>query len=1015
MSKIIMASAGTGKTYRLALEFLALLLEGVPASEILVITFTRKATQEIRERILVFLALLINEDMSSSDRIALMENLSMLRGTTEWPSDRLEWITLQRGLLQIYTIDAFTQTLFRQIAMPVMGLAQFTLVDDSLQEQALSMWLPMLIQDPDIWPKVQVLFVEKNHPVKDLNQLLKKIQYLLKNRWLLSQPVKTYVSLETEDHLQQRWSTLASGLCSTGVSLEKLLKKDYRDLIPFILDPCHAEWTTYWTTHLDELVCDEVYWSKVAYKDKDGQLEPLFRDWQESVSAAFWHRVIAPYQQTVRDLAEIVFVRYDQWIRQTHQLTYADVAYYVYRTLYDPEQGLVDIEHGEVLSPFYERLAAHYRYVLIDEFQDTSVDQWAILSPLINEVISDETQHGGFVAVGDPKQAIYSWRGGESGLLEQLSTWFPFAKRDSLDMTYRTAGQIQSTLNDYFVQCCKSRPDWHYESVQCLPSKETDGQFECQPRSGDRDEAVRGWVDTLGQRIHAGEINPAKTAILVRTNDDLDLLANLLESKGIAVAQESASSILDVGIIQPFVMLWRYLVFGRETDALAFLRSDWVGLDEIAFKTLLDAPRFDALLEWKVEWLQKTGLWGDRIRQLFQDWRIHERSLSPYQYRQIDHLLTIFDQMDVLPSVPADVADVWDILQTYRRSERFRQGVLDGQDQLTLLTVHKSKGLEFEHVIYFWDITVGAPPEQGLMVRTTYNQRYSGPEQVLLYPKTKEKALKNIGLANQILQETQRKKTLERINLHYVALTRAKRHLWIWPYLGEKEDKNFDDTDWGGSPAKDNEKLYQLMRPFITRSTGSLLVSSNSASIPEEINYSVDPALFAPHQSSANSDNTVSQLETRIRYAGFSFIKDQEWGNVVHEYLSHILVDEPAQHEKALRMCRIKYGEWLKNHKVIKALESLKGWIAQHSEWFSSRWQVYTEQLIYVEGFEYRMDRLMVDPLSRQIMIIDYKTGTLKDASQLEHYESALQALDWVRSGGYSISSQFVEVKVTRP
>lgn len=1012
MSKIILASAGTGKTYRLALEFLALLLDGVPASEILVITFTRKATQEIRERILVFLDLLLNVEVSSADRKALINNLSSLGADTVWSSDRLEWIALQRGLLQIFTIDAFTQTLFRQIAMPVMGLAHFTLVDDSLQEQALATWLPTLIQDPDIWPKVQVLFVEKNHPVKDLNQLLKMIQYLLRNRWLLSQPVKAYVSLETEDHLQSRWLALAAGICSTGIALEKLIKKAHLDLIPFIIDPHHPDWDAYWPAHLDALIADDIYWSKVAFKDKDGQLEPLFRDWQESVSAAFWHRVIAPYQRSARDLAEIIFERYDRWVRQTHNLTYADVAYYVYRTLYDPEQGLVDLEHGEVLSPFYERLAAHYRYVLIDEFQDTSVNQWAVLSPLISEVISDETQRGGFVAVGDPKQAIYSWRGGESGLLEQLSNWFPLAKRDSLDMTYRTAGKIQQTLNDYFMQCSHSRPEWHYTPVQCLPTKEAEGLFECYPLSGDRDAAVMKWVDVLVNRIRTGEINPAATAILVRTNDDLDLLANLLEPKGIVVAQESASSILDVGIIQPFVLLWRYLVFGRDTDALAFLRSDWVGLDEVAFKALLDDPHFDSLLQWKEQWLKTRGLWGDRVRQLFRDWSVHERTLSPYQRRQLDHLLTLFDEMDVLPSVPADVSEVFDILQTYRKSERFRQGVLDGQDQLTLLTVHKSKGLEFEHVIYFWDITVGAPPEQGLMIRTTYNQRYSSPEHVLVYPKTKEKALKNIGLANQLLQATQHKQTLERINLHYVALTRAKRHLWIWPYLGEKDDKSFDDADWVGTPAKDNEKLYQLLLPYITQMLDAPSAIHQATSPAMELGQRADD-LFVPHQ--ALSSDVESQLETRIRYAGFSFIKDQEWGNVVHEYLSHVHHDEPAQHDKALRQCRIKYGEWLKNPKVKQALETLKGWIANHPQWFDRRWMVYTEQLIYHQGKEFRMDRLMVDHQSREIMIIDYKTGTLKDTSQLEDYEAALNALDWVKAGGYSVSSQFVEVNVSRP
>ena len=410
-----------------------------------------------------------------------------------------------------------------------------------------------------------------------------------------------------------------------------------------------------------------------------------------------------------------------------------------------------------------------------------------------------------------------------------------------------------------------------------------------------------------------------------------------------------------------------------------------------------------------------TGLWGDRVRQLFKDWKIDELAMSRYQWRQVEHLLTIFDQFDVASTVPADVAEVWDILESYRKSERFRQGVLEGQDQLTLLTVHKSKGLEFEHVIYFWDITYGAPPEQGLMIRTTYNQRYNSPEHVLLYPKTKEKALKNIDIARHILDETKHKQTIERINLHYVALTRAKNHLWIWPYLGEKEaDERGDDAQWGGSPAKDNEKLYQLLLQ-----THGVFAAPTREALPKEApeqrqgTLREDAGLFAPHIPCIS--DSVSQLETRIRYAGFSFIKDQEWGNVVHEYLSHIYQDVPEQHQKALIACQLKYGEWLRNKAVLGAIDHLKDWISGHPEWFDSRWRVFTEQLVYHHDAEYRIDRLMVDDQTKEIFIIDYKTGFLRDTSQLDVYEETIKSLDWVKSDGYSVSSQFVEVKLPRP
>ena len=122
---------------------------------------------------------------------------------------------------------------------------------------------------------------------------------------------------------------------------------------------------------------------------------------------------------------DFLLEQYDKLLFRDKIFTHDDISYYTFRYLYDPDLSLIEADY--VSNLFYEYLSTYTRFVLIDEFQDTSIIQYKILLPIIREVISGAgvKEYGGAIIVGDEKQSIYGWRGGERDLLlnDLSNTW----------------------------------------------------------------------------------------------------------------------------------------------------------------------------------------------------------------------------------------------------------------------------------------------------------------------------------------------------------------------------------------------------------------------------------------------------------------------------------------------------------------------------------------------------------------------------------------------------------------
>lgn len=148
--------------------------------------------------------------------------------------------------------------------------------------------------------------------------------------------------------------------------------------------------------------------------------------------------------------------RYDNLIYRYKNLTYDDITWFTFETLFSSEPPFLNPEDAVSATEFYQCLSHRTRFLLIDEFQDTSLIQFNILKPIIEEITAGEGSKpfGGLIVVGDEKQSIFGWRGGERDLLLNLKDIFPALGDltvEALDKSYRCGPTLMEFINQVFM------------------------------------------------------------------------------------------------------------------------------------------------------------------------------------------------------------------------------------------------------------------------------------------------------------------------------------------------------------------------------------------------------------------------------------------------------------------------------------------------------------------------------------------------------------------------------------
>jgi len=1105
--RIICASAGTGKTYRLALEYLSLILKYYGNSEfsldnILVLTFTRKATAEIRERIIKHLELLLAKpetEEEQKEQKELLQNLRILNNLKDTPlseeeknlllSARKE-IICDQSHLQVMTIDSYTGHIFRNIVRPLRNIERYE-IDTQAVQKIMPFLLDHLMQ-PELRHRFENLLSRKVS--RALDDYTSFFRSLIEQRWLFymltlriaTNPVpnrKLLINNQNSDAeiyrqnflqaMQQLISQVEKIRSAAGqLNLEDYFIKDFKSLaVKGAINPIEI------MNNLRELTPDTAekllatmdksnIWNKQKISVKKYYAENIeLQQTQDEAKCALADYLMGelylPEQKEILTLWASVLKEYDRLIYRYKKLTYEDITWFTFAALFSEEPPFLDPASADSATEFYQFLSHRTRFLLIDEFQDTSLIQFNVLKPIIEEITAGEGSKpfGGLIVVGDEKQSIFGWRGGERDLLLNLKDIFPALSEveiEALDLSYRCGPTLMEFLNKVFANAelhsilQEKEMQWQYNHIDSAAIQEEPGteiEFCLQNFStaADDDNDKNIYTDFVERMVKPALENDASgsIAILCRTNEELAKIQQTLDNSQITSLFQPNRSVISHHFVAPLLSWLRFLSWGNWIDFIAFLRSDYVLINTKVLKQTLNVisriielqkdsarpvkPNFSTIpvvnefyqLSWKQQNKQATQICREIIDLCLPTKQPNERDyLNLHRFLDIiaSYQLTSADKGTSLP-------DLLNYLQENSASDDFKQVSVNADNSLQLLTIHKSKGLQFKRVFVFYNFSSKHNENNNTL---DWALEYEGKtfKHILDYGISLhyQKILKSSSYANLYLQ-AQKRKQLEEINNLYVAFTRAqqKLHLYFGYTLKGGWEEYYDAHKDKNLPAVLCNAVFSYFRNTTPEERGIY----RQKGCLEENKKDQNPAITPPL-------HTIEQVDAHFTICHHRTIESEELlpielpqvkdlknyylierpnliGDLLHFYLSFIIRNETKEHQYALRRCLNRYGAILSAFQIEKMAIRCQTVCKANPYLFTSGWnKIFTEQETIFSGKVLRIDRLMINTSAKEALIADYKSGDIYDLNQLSNYKTALTKLPVFK--GYNINTRIVNV-----
>lgn len=813
------ASAGSGKTFALSLRVVNLLLNGVRPDRILCITFTNKATNEMYQRIIALIRYLAFElspsNINDEARYLLLAQRSDAvfdgingRMFSEHEVNDLRstafeiWQEVVRSIsrLRITTIDSFFNTILRLFPFEAGVMPDFRVLSDIVHQRLSMDAFEVFVED-----------LEHIASLKDLvGELIKKsgkavnspatflypyFERLLDMRIGVERLVETMLTCFKEGEGNACFHDISTRLKHAG-EMDIAIRVEARAFANRLREVCQGisqfglneieKYSSLDAASLTGLTSI----SKDSYSEyryfgrcgKDKKAQALFKKIKRELPL-FIQQKNSVYRDAIIYLFSLFIVRLDRIKRREKGMTFSDVTNTCYNLLVD--SGLVEKDR----EYFYFRLDSRIDHLLIDEFQDTNVIQWLILKPFVDELtagLGQREEQGSFFYVGDPKQSIYRFRGGESRLFETvLEKYEGRIDLRSLDTNFRSAEAIVEFVNTVFTNL-KDNFNFDYEIQSARRGERgyVEAAFlskqEARENPGIKEGKVIAWVKRLlGNGYHAEDI-----AVLCGTNKDCEEYAEVLAMHGIPAVTEGSMTILHSAGVDAILEFLRYLNDpGQYIYLLSFLFSVPGLLTQKAFEALLRTETERAvpvdIREKMLKILSRVGLLPvvNVIRMIIDEFDLYNRFdrdpnigllLDMASRRELDDTvaLSVF-----LGFVDDELSDI-----SASRTESVYA--------VKVLTVHKAKGLEFPCVIV-------PEVEIGMSVSARDTQ--------LICEYSEDLFIKNIYLnenkyvlpfysgLKQAVEEERKLTIRDRLNQLYVALTRAEDALFIIAVVSDTE------------------------------------------------------------------------------------------------------------------------------------------------------------------------------------------------------------------------------------
>lgn len=651
-------------------------------------------------------------------------------------------------------------------------------------------------------------------------------------------------------------------------------------------------------------------------------------------------------------------------------------------------------------TPFiYERLGEKFKHYFIDEFQDTSRMQWENLVPLLDNSLSATT--GSTMLVGDAKQAIYRWRGGEAEQFIELynTTCNPFqieANVLTLDTNYRSAEAIVNFNNSFFEYLSSSyfsNPVYAdlYKNAKQHTNSSSEGYvnlnfLDIQKEDDGSELYALKVFETITQCLERGFVL-SDICVLVRKKKEGVNIARHLSENGFKITSSETLLLKNSKKIE-FILAFLKLLVQPNNDSLKvevlmFLAEQRNIQDQhLFFQTYLKSNledmfnSFGALnLLINKRALLQLPLY-ELVEQTIRTFDLNTSS-DAYLHYFMDVVLEFTQKQN------SDLAAFIDYFD--KKQDQLSIVSPENKNAVNIMTIHKSKGLEFPVVIFpFADLNIYNEIEPKIWFPVNA-ENYNGFETLLL---NYNKDIEHFGdLGSDLYQNHQSELELDNINLLYVVLTRAVEQL----YVISKKDFNAKGIL--------NENTYASMFISFLQQQGLWQETDLNYSFGRLNEYFKDEekkdlAQELPFISVPKEDHDLSIITKAGLLWDTKQEKAIERGNLVHLALSKIHTVSDIDFAFADLMMS---GEITKEHSNTLKTQVLS--VVQHPKLYSyykDDFTVYNERDIITNSGELiRPDRLNINS-KNEAVIIDYKTGDVKSfhKSQLTHYEAILTLMN---------------------
>ncbi|CAA6816235.1 MAG: DNA helicase UvrD [uncultured Campylobacterales bacterium] len=863
------ASAGSGKTFALAIRYIALLYMGANPSRVLTLTFTNKAANEMRERISNILSDLENKELELS---VLSKTLGV--STKELLAKKNDiYNKFLKSDIKISTIDSFVSSILRKFSF-YFGINPDFEVDFSIDEEELK--------------KIFIKNIKKSNKYKSLIKFLSVIEE--NSMFEIFDNLYAYDFVYDEDEVENSNTDYKKNFYRIKEhflnceGLSNSAKKALND--NEILELLNKTWMS------KDSLKEYSYFKKCHNEQVDVYFAELKKDFLE---------YLLGYEKNVFkkifEFYEIYLQSKLEYSKRYNKLSFDDMSYFVSKLMLEN----INKEF------FYFRLDARIDHILLDEYQDTSFKQFEILKPLISEIISGfgASEFKTFFYVGDVKQSIYRFRGANSLIFDYTKDLFR-VNLNNLDTNYRSSKGVVEFVNKVFETKIK-------DYIPQIADQTKSGYIEYISDEDIKENVLKSLKSLLDKGAAHSDI-----AVLVENNKEAKELQEYITDKikNISIATEPNIVLSKSKSVKPVVEYLKY----------------------IYFKEMIHKTNFNALIgeefDYKKEF-EYTESITDNIKKIIQ---VYELSVDDNLLKFIEFSYSFDDFEELLFNI-----------ESISQKEIF-----DSSNKIKILTIHKSKGLEFDHVIIMDSLSSRIPSNRKKIL-----YKYDGIRLEKIFFKIKGRG--NVDSEyNNATQLEKQNEYIDKLNKYYVAFTRAKNSLII---CAKKEKSNFDfleidDFSLGNIEVKQKQETKKLEFEYESKFYGLQNVKKDNKSDREvknldKINFGTSLHYMLEMMGDLNPENLKSASNAM--------------SNRFCNILSDLALEDISKRVKNLVL----------NKEFINLIKDAK---------------IYKEYPIYDNTSVSYIDLLIEK--DDEVIILDYKTGIFSDkyTNQLSNYKNLFKS-----------------------